>query len=211
MQKTKALRVEFFQRISEEWKSRQILIFCGGGCSGNSRGKTWGLISLAIRALPHDLVTGGIPHAGSWQNPAIGDGQGGLVCCGSWSCKESDTTEWLNWTELNYFTILWWFLPYIHMNQPWVYMCSSSWAPLLPPSPSHPSGSSQCTSPEHSVSCLEPGLVICFTYDNIHVSILFSQIIPPSPSPTESKSLFFTFVSLLLSHTCSHQSSLPSF
>ena len=25
------------------------------------------------------------------------DGQGGLVCCDSWSCKESDTTERLNW------------------------------------------------------------------------------------------------------------------
>ena len=30
-----------------------------------------------------------------------GDGQGGLACCDSWSCKESDTTEWLNWTELS--------------------------------------------------------------------------------------------------------------
>ena len=29
-----------------------------------------------------------------------GDGQGGLVCCGSWGHKGSDTTEWLNWTEL---------------------------------------------------------------------------------------------------------------
>ena len=29
-----------------------------------------------------------------------GDGQGGLVCCGSWGRKESDTTERLNWTEL---------------------------------------------------------------------------------------------------------------
>ena len=28
-------------------------------------------------------------------------------------------------------------------------MCSPSWTPLPPPSPSHPSGSSQCTSPEH--------------------------------------------------------------
>ena len=28
----------------------------------------------------------------------------------------------------------------------------------------------------------------------------FSQIIPPSPSPTESKRLFYTSVSLLLSH-----------
>ena len=24
-------------------------------------------------------------------------GQGGLACCNSWGCKESDTTEWLNW------------------------------------------------------------------------------------------------------------------
>ena len=50
---------------------------------------------------------------------------------------------------LQHFTILWWFLPYINMNQPWIYMCSPSWNPLPPPSPSHPSGSSQCTSPEH--------------------------------------------------------------
>ena len=35
----------------------------------------------------------------------VGDGQGGLVCCGSWGCKESDTTEWLNWTELNVIVI----------------------------------------------------------------------------------------------------------
>ena len=32
--------------------------------------------------------------------PGVGDGQGGLVCCDSWGHKESDTTEWLNWTEL---------------------------------------------------------------------------------------------------------------
>ena len=64
------------------------------------------------------------------------------------------------------------------MNQPGVYMCSPSGTPLPPPSPSHPSGSSQCTSPEHPVSCIKPGLVICFTYGNIHVSMLFPQIIP---------------------------------
>ena len=32
--------------------------------------------------------------------PEVGDGQGGLACCDSWGRKESDTTEWLNWTEL---------------------------------------------------------------------------------------------------------------
>ena len=26
----------------------------------------------------------------------VGDGQGGLARCGSWGCKESDTTEQLN-------------------------------------------------------------------------------------------------------------------
>ena len=26
----------------------------------------------------------------------VGDGQGGLACCYSWGCKESDMTEWLN-------------------------------------------------------------------------------------------------------------------
>ena len=31
--------------------------------------------------------------------PGVGDRQGGLVCCDSWGCKESDTTERLNWTE----------------------------------------------------------------------------------------------------------------
>ena len=96
-------------------------------------------------------------------------------------------------------------LPYTDINPPWVYMCSPYWAPLPLPSPSHPSGSSQCTSPEHPLSCIEPGLAIHFTYDNTHVSMPFSHIIPPLPSPTESKRLFYTSVSLfstvqLLSH-----------
>jgi len=41
-------------------------------------------------------------HGFGW-TPGVGDGQGGLVCCGSWGHKELDTTEWLNWTELNIF------------------------------------------------------------------------------------------------------------
>ena len=40
-------------------------------------------------------------HRFGW-TPGIGDGQGGLACCGSWGHKEWDTTEWLNWTELHY-------------------------------------------------------------------------------------------------------------
>ena len=30
----------------------------------------------------------------------VGDGRGGLACCNSWDRKESNTTEWLNWTEV---------------------------------------------------------------------------------------------------------------
>ena len=38
-------------------------------------------------------------HGFGW-TPGVGDGQGGLACCGSWGRKELDTTERLNWTEL---------------------------------------------------------------------------------------------------------------
>ena len=39
-------------------------------------------------------------HGFGW-SPGVGDGQGGLACCSSWGRKELDTTEQLNWTELN--------------------------------------------------------------------------------------------------------------
>ena len=64
------------------------------------------------------------------------------------------------------------------MNQPWVYMCSPSWSSLPPPSPSHPSGSSQCTSPEHPVSCIEPGLEIYFTHARRSNQSILKEISP---------------------------------
>ena len=60
--------------------------------------------------------------------------------------------------------------------------------PLPPPSPYHPSGSSQGISPKLPVSCIGPGLAIHFLYDIIHVLMPFSQIIP---SPFSFLSRFF--------------------
>ena len=100
-------------------------------------------------------------------------------------------------------------LPNIKMNPPQVYMCSPSWILLPPPSPYHPSGSPQCSSPKHPVLCIEPGLASHFIHDILRVSMPFSQIFPPSPSPTESIRLFYTSVSLWLSRTqgyCYHLS-----
>ena len=99
-------------------------------------------------------------------------------------------------------------LPYINMHPLHVYTCSPSWTLLPPPSPYHPSGSSQCTSPKLPVSCIEPGLAICFLYDIIHVLMPFSQIILPSLSHRVQKTVLYICVSFSVSHT---GLSLPSF
>ena len=57
--------------------------------------------------------------------PEVGDGQGGLACCNSWDHKESDTTEWLNWTELTsrwltHLYLLPWLLRYILEYSSWI-------------------------------------------------------------------------------------------
>ena len=42
-----------------------------------------------------DGITDSIGHGFGWTT-GVGDGQGGLVCCGSWGRKESDMTGQLN-------------------------------------------------------------------------------------------------------------------
>ena len=80
----------------------------------------------------------------------VGDGQWGLACCDSWGHKESDTTEWLNWTELMLFLIFiynWWLLynigliSVIHQHELIisVHMSPSSRVSLPPPAYSQPS------------------------------------------------------------------------
>ena len=63
-------------------------------------GKDWG---QEEKGMTEDEMVGW-HHWFNWHGfgwtPGTGDGQGGLVCCDSWGCKESDTTEWLNWTDV---------------------------------------------------------------------------------------------------------------
>ena len=115
------------------------------------------------------------------QAPGVGEGQRGLVYCSPWGCKESDTTEWLNWIAVQYFA------GFCHTST-WInygYHMSPPFEPLSH-LPIHPT----------SLGCLRAlglsflphnskfPLAIYFTYGNAYVSMLFSQFIPPSLFPT---------------------------
>ena len=63
-------------------------------------GRDWG---PEVKGMTEDEMAGWhhrLDGRESEWTPGDGDEQGGLVCCDSWGRKESDTTEWLNWTEL---------------------------------------------------------------------------------------------------------------
>ena len=83
------------------------------------------------------------------------------------------------------------------------YTCvSPSWNPYTPPSSPYPSRLPHSTGFGCRESHIKLTLVIYFKYGNVHVSILFSQIILTSPSPTESKSLFFSSEIQMFSSFC---------
>ena len=73
------------------------------------------------------------------------------------------------------------------MNLPQVYTCFPSWTPLPPASLYHPSGYSQCTTPNHPVSCIEPGMAIHF-YMIVYMFLChFPQSSHPLPLPQSPK------------------------
>jgi hypothetical protein len=81
------LKLQYFGHLMQRVDSLETTLILGGIGGRRRRGRQ------RMRGLDNG-------HEFEW-TPGVGDGQGGLAFCDSWGCKELDTTEWLNWTELN--------------------------------------------------------------------------------------------------------------
>ena len=116
--------------LSVPWTARKsnqsILRDIGPGCSLEGmmlklKLQYFGHLMRRVDSLEKTLMLGGIGgrRRRGWQrmrwldgitdlmDVSLGelwDGQGGLACCDSWGRKELDTTEQLNWTELNWYS-----------------------------------------------------------------------------------------------------------
>ena len=51
-----------------------------------------------------------------FEQVGVGDEQGSLACCGPWGYKESDTTEWLNWWTLQFWSAMSGLLFFLHIK-----------------------------------------------------------------------------------------------
>ena len=97
--------------------------------------------------------------------------------------------------EANYFTVLYWFC---HTST-WIRHGCTRVPHPEPPShlPPHPIPLGHPNAPASSILYHASNLYWRFiSHMILYVSMPFSQIIPPSPSPTESKRLFYTSVSI---------------
>ena len=83
-------KLQYFGHLMQRVDSLEKTLMLGGIGGRRRRGR-----QDEMAAWHHQLDG----HGFGW-TPGVGDGQGGLACCGSWGCKESDTTERLNGTEL---------------------------------------------------------------------------------------------------------------
>ena len=94
------LKLQYFGHLMQRVDSLEKTLMLGG--IGGKRRRGW----QRMRWL--DGITDSM-DMNEW-TPGVGDGQGGLVCCNSWGHKESDMTERLNSTELNWYVL--WGLPW---------------------------------------------------------------------------------------------------
>ena len=86
------LKLQYFGQLLRRVDSLEKTLMLGG--IGGRRRRGW----QRMRRL--DGITNSMGM--SWVNSGSLWWMGGPACCNSWGCKESDTTEWLNWTELNW-------------------------------------------------------------------------------------------------------------
>jgi len=78
-------KLQYFGQLMRRVDSLEKTLMLGGIGGRRKRGRQrmrW--LDGIIDSMHMSLGTG------------VDDGQGGLVCCSSWGCKESDTTEQLN-------------------------------------------------------------------------------------------------------------------
>ena len=80
------LKLQYFGHLMRRVDSLEKTLMLGGVGGRRRRGRQ------RMRWL--DGITDSMGM--SLSTPGVGDGQGGLACCDSWGCKESDTTERLN-------------------------------------------------------------------------------------------------------------------
>ena len=84
------LKLQYFDHLMQRVDSLENILMLGGIGGRIRRGRQ------RMRWLDwHHWLDG---RESEW-TPGFGEGQGGLACSDSWSRKESDTTEWLNWTD----------------------------------------------------------------------------------------------------------------
>ena len=86
------LKLQYFGHLMQRADSFEKTLMLGKIEGGRRRG--WQRMKLL------DVITDSMDM--SLSGLGVGDGQGSLVCCNPWGHKESDTTERLNWTELNW-------------------------------------------------------------------------------------------------------------
>ena len=81
------LKLQYFVHLMRRVDSLEKTLNAGRDCGQEQKGTT------------EDEMTGWHHrhngHGFGW-TLGVGDGQGGLACCSSWVCKESDMTERLN-------------------------------------------------------------------------------------------------------------------
>ena len=81
------LKLQYFGHLIWRVDSLEKTLMLGG--IGGRRKRGWQRMRWRHQLDAHEF---------GW-TPGVGDEQGGLACCDSRGHKESDTTEWLNWTE----------------------------------------------------------------------------------------------------------------